>query len=61
MLFVDISVLLEGLTIHVSVGEVHIGDYADHVSNQSQFNSMQGVKSLPSMEAFRVRTIDSHL
>lgn len=53
--------LLEGLTIHVSVGEVHIGDYADHVSNQSQFNSMQGVKSLPSMEAFRVRTIDSHL
>lgn len=51
--FVDIFVLLEGLNIHLSVGAIHIDDYAEHVSNQGRLNSMHNIKSLPFIAEFQ--------
>lgn len=34
----DIFVLLRGASLHLSDGEIHIDDYAERVSKQSQVN-----------------------
>lgn len=45
VLLMDIFVLLQGPNMHVSVGEIHTHDYAEHVSNRSQLNKVLDFKS----------------